>query len=202
MIELYSGSTSNGVRANIAMIESGLPFRYHRIDLSKGEQKTPEFLAVNPQGQIPALIDDDCEGERLTLAQSAAILIYLAEKSGTMLPRAAAARARTLQWVLFAASDLGPAFGAGMVLGADKETNATAIRTMRDRAATLLGRIDGRLATSRHLAGDDFTIADVAAYGNAWRMRGAGVDLSGLPNLLRWMGEIESRPGVVKALAL
>ncbi len=202
MIDLYSGSTSNGVRATIALVESGLPHRFHKIDLSKGEQRTPAFLAINPIGQIPALVDDDCEGGRLALAQSAAILIYLAEKSGTMLPSAAAARAEAIQWVLFAASDLGPAFSAAMILGADKEANATGIETMRGRATGMLGRLETRLGESRHLAGEDFTIADIAAFGNAWRMRGMGVDLSGFPNLLRWMAGIESRPAVARALAL
>ncbi|MFN8719755.1 MAG: glutathione S-transferase family protein [Rhodospirillales bacterium] len=202
MIDLYSGSTSNGVRTTIAVVESGLPYRFHRIDLSKGEQRTPAFLAVNPIGQIPALVDDDCEGGRLALAQSAAILIYIAEKSGTLLPRGAAAKAEAIQWVMFAASDLGPAFSAGMMLGSDKEANATAIQTMRNRATALLGQLETRLATASHLVGDAFTIADIAVYGNAWRMRGAGFDLSGFPNLLRWMADIESRPGVAKALAL
>lgn len=202
MIDLYSGNTSNGVRANIAMVESGLPYRYHKIDLSKGDQKTPDFLAINPVGQIPALVDDDCGGQRLALAQSAAIVIYLAEKSGTMLPASAAAKALAVQWVLFAASDLGPAFSAGMILGANKDANGTAIETMRGRATALLGRLDTRLGQSPYLAGDTYSIADVAAFGNAWRMRGAGVDLSGFPNLLRWMAGIESRPAVAKALAL
>ena len=112
MIDLYSGSTSNGVRTTIAVVESGLPYRFHRIDLSKGEQRTPAFLAVNPIGQIPALVDDDCEGGRLALAQSAAILIYIAEKSGTLLPRGAAAKAEAIQWVMFA---LGALIG-GMIL--------------------------------------------------------------------------------------
>jgi glutathione S-transferase len=89
-----------------------------------------------------------------------------------------------------------------MMLGSDKEDNATAIQTMRNRATALLGQLETRLATASHLVGDAFTIADIAVYGNVWRMRGAGFDLSGFPNLLRWMAGIESRPGVAKALAL
>jgi GSH-dependent disulfide-bond oxidoreductase len=202
MIDLYSGNTSNGVRATIAVVESGLPYRYHKIDLTKGDQKTAAFLAINPNGQIPALVDDDCQGERLALAQSAAILVHIAEKTGSLLPTTAAGKAKVMQWILFAASDLGPAFSAGIILGGDKEANAVAIQTMQGRAVGMLGQIDAQLATSRFLVGDTYTIADIAAFGNAWRMRGAGTDLSPFPHIVRWMAEIEQRPAVIKAISL
>jgi len=201
MIEVHSAPTSNGVRVQVGIEESGLPYRFVRVDLAAGDQKRPGHLALDPLGRIPVLVDPEGDdGRRLVLTQSAAILLHLAERSGRMLPASGAARARALEWLAFAATDLGAMFTAWVVVGADP-AHAAARGVLRDRALAFAGAVDRRLAGTRFLAGDDFTVADAAAFGNVWRMRSLGWEIPGA-DLARWEAEVAARPAVVRALAL
>jgi GST-like protein len=203
MIDLYTAGTGNGFRAAIVLAESGLPHRVHRIDLTKGEQKTPEFLKLNPAGTIPVLVDSDGPGgKELVLSQSGAITLYVAEKCGKFLPMGPARRALALQWFMQASTDVAPS--SGMIFQSasalpDKSPANTAFFENR-----LLGFL--RLC-DRQLAGQDFivgeiSVADLALY-PVVATRKALIDKAGdLENLSRWAAAMTARPGVQRGLKL
>ncbi len=203
MIDLYTAGTGNGFRAAIALAESGLPHRVHKIDLTKGEQKTPEFLARNPAGAIPVLVDTDGpDGQPLTLCQSGAIVLYLAEKSGKFLPSDTAHRALALQWFMQASTDVAPSSSMIHMSGGalpDKSPANTAFFENR-----LLGFLRG---CDRQLAGRDFlvgeiSVADFALY-PVVATRKPLIDKAGdMPNLSRWATSMAARPGVQRGVAL
>ncbi len=196
-MDLYYAATGNGIRGAIMVAESGLPCTLHKLDLSKGETKTPQFLAINPAGQIPVLVDGD-----LKLAQSAAITIYLAEKSGKLLPAAGAKRAKTFEAMMQVMTDLAPAASAIFMAGrmwADRQPEATA--AIEKRALDQFKVIDARLGRSAFLAGDECTIADIAAYPLVWRFKSTLDKHPPLANLARWSAVIAARPGVAKGIA-
>src|SRR3979411_2480643 len=143
MIELYAAGTSNGMRARIAVEECGLAYRFHPIDLQKGEQKAPGFLAMNPMGQIPVLVDSEGPGGKpLTLSQSTAILLYCAEKSGRCLPRDPAARAAMLQALMSASTDITPMLGALFTVIRSKDPHGPTADLFRSRVRTLFTLAD------------------------------------------------------------
>jgi GST-like protein len=197
MITLYTAATSNGLRPAIALAESGLPHTIRRIDLDKGDQQKPDFLALNPAAQIPVIVDDAAAGGPLTLTQSAAILIYVAEKSGTLLPTEVHGRARVLEAVATAMTDVYGPFNGLFHLHHNGRTPPSQIAQGFDgliRAA--LGRIDTTLAKSEWLAGD-FSIADIALYPTVWRLAGAlKRTYPDLANLQRWYKAFAARPAV------
>jgi GSH-dependent disulfide-bond oxidoreductase len=201
MIDLYTFDTSNGQRAAIALEECGLPYRTHRVDLAKGEQHAAPFLAVNPAGAIPAIFDPaGPDGKPLTLAQSGAIAIYAAEKSGRFLPRDPARRALALQWLMFAVTDC--AAGSAMLyyesaLLPDKSPANLAF--CEQRLLRLFRVADARLADREWLA-DELSIADFALY-PICAVRRKLVDAAGdLRHLARWMAALAARPGVVRGM--
>jgi GSH-dependent disulfide-bond oxidoreductase len=201
MIELYTFETSNGRRAAVALAECGLPYRVHRVDLTKGEQKTPEFLAINPAGAIPVIVDPDGPGGKpITIAQSGAIEIYAAEKAARFLPRDPARRALALQWVMFAVTDVAPAsmnvFFESALLPEKSEANAT---FASERLLRFFRVADGRLAGREWLV-DELSIADLALY-PVCALRRSTIEAAGLPNLLRWMAVLAERPAIAKAMA-
>ena len=204
MIRLYTAATSNGLRPAIALAESGLPHTIHKIDLAKGEQQTPAFLAMNPAGQIPVIVDDEAPGGPLTLTESAAILIYVAEKSGTLLPTEPHGRARVLEALANAMTDVYGPFNGLFHLHHNGRTPPSQIAQVFDgliRAA--LGRVDARLAKSPWLAGDAFSIADIALYPTVWRLDGAlKRTYPDLANLQRWYKAFAARPGVQLGVSL
>jgi GSH-dependent disulfide-bond oxidoreductase len=203
MIDLYTAGTGNGFRASVALAESGLPHRVHVIDLAKGEQKTPEFLKRNPAGAIPVLVDGEGPGgAELTLCQSGAIVLYLAEKCGKFLPTDPARRALVLQWFMQATTDVAPSSGMIFLSGGalpDKSPANTAFFENR-----LLGFLR---ACDRQLAGKDFlvgeiSVADLALY-PVVATRKALVDKAGdMPNLSRWAAAMAARPGVQRGMTL
>jgi GSH-dependent disulfide-bond oxidoreductase len=167
-LQLYSLPTPNGVKVSIMLEETGLPYEPHLVDFATNEQQSAEFRSLNPYGKIPAILDPNGPGGRsLTLFESGAILIYLAERTGQFLPRDGAARYQTLQWLMFQMGGIGPLFGQ---LGffhkfAGKDY---ADKRPRDRyvaeARRLLAVLEGRLATGTWLMGEDYTIADIAVF--------------------------------------
>jgi GST-like protein len=208
-IQLYSLPTPNGVKASIMLEETGLPYEAHRVGFDTQDQLSPEFLSLNPNNKIPAILDPNGpEGKPLALFESGAILIYLADKSGQLLPRDAAARYETLQWLMFQMGGIGPMFGQ---LGffhkfAGKEYED---KRPRDRYAAesrrLLGVLDQRLAGREWIMGDTYTIADIATFPWVRNLIGfydAGtlVGIDGFAHVKRALAGFVARPAVARGL--
>lgn len=208
-LQLYSLPTPNGVKVSILLEELGLPYEVHLVDISKDETWTPEFLSLNPNGKIPAIIDPDGPGGKpLPLFESGAILVYLAEKAGRFLPTDPAARYETLQWVFFQMAAIGPMFGQ---VGFFHKYAGSAFedKRPRDRYAAesrrLLGVLEGRLKGRAWIMGDDYTIADIAILGwvrNLVEHYGAGelVGYADFPHVAAWLARGLARPAVQRGL--
>jgi GSH-dependent disulfide-bond oxidoreductase len=203
VIDLYAAGTSNGMRARIALEECGLAYTFHPVALDKGEHKTPQFLAMNPNGQIPVIVDRDGPGGKpLTLSQSTAILLYCAEKAGKFVPQDSAARAATLEALMVASTDVTPIFGACFGLMRSKEPHAPSIQVFKDRLRAFFKVWDDKLARRKYAAGDEVTIADFSLYAGYARMKGAVPELlEGLANVARWAKEMAARPAIQRATA-
>ncbi len=208
-LQLYSLPTPNGVKVSIMLEELGLPYEVHLVDISKDETWTPEFLSLNPNGKIPAIIDPDGPGGKpLPLFESGAILVYLAEKSGRFLPTDPAARYETLQWVFFQMAAIGPMFGQvgffHKYAGREFEDKRPRDRYVAE-SRRLLGVLEGRLKDRRWIMGDDYTIADIAILGwvrNLVEHYGAG-DLVGyddFTHVAAWLARGLARPAVQRGL--
>jgi GST-like protein len=203
MIELYAAGTGNGQRGAIALEETGLPYRLIRIDLTKGEQRTPEFLARNPMGQIPVIVDTGAPGGKpITLSQSSAIMLYAAEKSGQYLPKDPARRWKAIEWLLNVCTDIAPSSGSIFQMAvAAKEKVPSSIEHFENRLLRYLRVCDGQLKSREYLT-DEITIADFALY-PVTAARKPLIDKAGdLPNLTRWMGAMAARPAIQKAMGL
>jgi len=201
MIDLYAAGTSNGMRARIAVEECGLAYRFHPIDIQKGEHKLPGFLAMNPMGQIPVLVDNEGPGGRpLTLSQSTAILVYCAEKSGRFLPRDPAARAAMLQALMSASTDITPMLGALFSVIRSKEPHGPTADLFRSRVRGYFKVWDDYLGAREYCAGSELTIADLSLYAGYARAKGTVPETcEGLPNLERWAKELGGRPAIQRA---
>ena len=204
MIDLYAAGTSNGMRARIALEECGLKYNWHPIDLMKGEHKTPQFLALNPDAQIPVIVDSEAPGgKKITLTQSSAIMMYCAEKSGKFIPSDPAKKAAMLEAYMSASTDITPMFGTVNNILRAKEPHVPTAERFKERLKGYFKVWDDRLARRKYAAGDEVTIADFSLYAGYWRTRGALPDVvAGLPNLERWAAEIGARPGIQRALKI
>jgi GSH-dependent disulfide-bond oxidoreductase len=202
MIDLYAAGTANGMRARIALEECGLPYTFHPVDLTKGEQKAPSFLTMNPNGQIPVIVDPDGPGGNpVTVSQSVAVLLYCAEKSGKFLPKDPATRPAFWQALMSAASDMSTMVTAIITLSRSKEQHGPAIEIFKTMWKNYVKVWDARLGKQRYAAGNEVTIADFALYGAIGRMRNVQPALlEGFANVVRWADEIAARPGVQRAL--
>lgn len=197
MIEVYAFATPNSVKVPIALEELGLDYALSGVNVRKGEQKAADFVALNPNAKVPVLVDGP-----LVLTESAAILVYLAEKTGRLLPASGEGRARVFEQLFFHASGLGPAFGqAGFFKKQAAEPQPLAIARFEAEAARTAGMLDLALSTREFVAGDEFTIADIAHFGWLWRRAFAEVDIAALPHLSRWVAATEARPAVQRAIA-
>ena len=203
MIDLYTWTTPNGRKASIMLEEVGLPYTVHPINIGKGDQHTPDFLRINPNNKIPAIVDHDGpDGQPVTVFESGAILIYLAEKTGRLLPKDGADRAAALQWLMFQMGGVGPMFGqVGHFKMAAPEPNPYAEKRYTDESLRLLGVMDGRLTDAPYLAGA-YSIADIATYPWILAGRRLGLDLEAFGNVSRWLEAIGERPAVVKGMAV
>ncbi len=202
MIDLYAAGTSNGMRARIALEECGLPYKLNFIDLAKGENRTPQFLAMNPNGQIPVIVDHEGPGGKpVTLSQSTAILLYCAEKSGKFLPKDPATRPAMLQALMSASTDVTPIFGALTATVRAKEPHPPTVQIFKDRLRSFFKVWDGQLAKTKYAAGGEITVADLSLLAGWLRTKGAQPELvEGMPNLTRWGEELSARPAVQRAL--
>lgn len=202
MLDVYAFATPNSIKVPIALEELGLDYALHGVNVRKGEQKMPDFLALNPNAKVPILVDSDAENGRLVLTESAAILVYLAERTGKLLPASGEGRARVFEQLFFHASGLSPAFGqSGFFQRFAAEPQPIAIERFSSEAKRTVAVLDDVLATRRFVAGDAFTIADIAHFGWLWRREFAGVGLEDTPNVVCWYAEVEGRPAVQRAIA-
>ena len=202
MIDLYAAGTSNGMRARIGLEECGLPYTFHPVDLAKGGNRTPEFLAMNPNGEIPVIVDSDGPGgKKLTLSQSIAILEYCAGKAGKFIPTDPAARPAFLQAFMGAATDMGPLLGTIFGIVRSKEPHQPTLAMFEGRWKNYLKVWDKTLAGRKFAAGSEVTIADFALYGTLARAKNVLPAICGdVPNVDRWLGEIGSRPATQRAM--
>ena len=210
-LQLYSLNTPNGVKASIMLEETGLPYEAHLVSFDSGDQKTPEFMSLNPYGKIPAIIDPNGpSGRPLPLFESGAILIYLAEKTDRFLPRDANARYETIQWLMFQVGGVGPMFGQvgffHKFAGREFEDKRPRDRYVGE-ARRLLGVLNARLEGRTWLMGEEYTIADIAIFPwvrNLIGFYGAGelVGIGDFPNVTRTLEHFLTRPAVVKGLEI
>lgn len=198
-IQLYTWQTPNGHKASIMLEETGLPYEVHVVDIERGEQREPAFLALNPNNKIPVITDPD---RGRTVFESGAILTYLAERSGKLLPADAGERLTALQWTLFQAAHLGPTLGQlwnYKIFAAEKIPYV--IGRFEAEAARVFRVLDGTLGRRSHLAGEAYGIADIMSW--PWIHAGLvhiGLDLEASPNLRRWYDAVAARPAVQRGL--
>ncbi|HEX6241723.1 MAG TPA: glutathione S-transferase N-terminal domain-containing protein [Polyangiales bacterium] len=198
MIELFTARTPNGFKVSIALEELGLPYTVRSIALDKGEQKEPWFLAINPNGRIPAIVDHG-NGD-FPVFESGAILIYLAERTGKLMPQDAAGRSRVLQWLMFQMGGVGPMMGqANVFVRYAPERIEYAIGRYQRETRRLFEVLNGQLAKGQYLAGD-YSIADIATYPWARSYEWSQVSIEGLTHLKRWLDELGARPAVQRGL--
>jgi GST-like protein len=203
MIELYTWKTPNGFKISIALEELGLLYEVHPVRIGAGEQFKPEFLAISPNNKIPAIVDTEGPGNRrLSVFESGAILIYLAEKTGRLLPKDPAGRIAALEWVMFQMASIGPMLGqAHHFRTYAPEKIPYAIDRYTNEARRLYGVLDRRLAQVEYLAGE-YSIADIATYPWLRAPDRQGVELGEYPNVARWRDAVAARPAVVRGLAV
>ena len=204
MIDLHTTATANGYKASIMLEEVGLPYRVIDYDLGKGEHMKPGYLALNPVGRVPAIVDHDVPDAPLSVYGTSAILLYLAEKTGRLLPSSAAGRARTYEWLGIVSGDIGPAYSGQFVFNViAPEKDAWAIDFYDRLCLRLLAPMESRLGASRFLVGDMYSIADVIAYPvAAVSMKRFPGGLDGHPHIARWAAEVGARPAVQRGMKI
>ncbi|MBS1019212.1 glutathione S-transferase N-terminal domain-containing protein [Gluconobacter cerinus] len=199
MLDVYAFATPNSVKVTIALEELDLPYTLHGVNVRKGEQKTPEFLALNPNGKVPVLVETE---QAFSLTESAAILVFLAEKTGRLLPTQGEARARVFEQLFFHASGLSPAFGqSGFFQRFAATPEPIALERFSTEANRTLHVLDTVLEKNWFVAGNEFTIADIAHFGWLWRRGFPNITLDDTPHVARWYADIESRPAVQRGIA-
>ena len=200
MMELYTDSSPNGFKATIALAELGLPYRLRHVRIEQGEHRLPAFLALNPHGRIPVLVDHDTG---ITVFESAAILLYLAEKTGRLLPAQPQQRWAAITWLAFHAASMGPMLGQRVHFEiAQGGANAAATAHFRQLSEAALATMDGRLADNAYLAGDEYSIADIASFGWLHIAQLVGFDFSAWPHLGAWYARVAARPAVQLGVTL
>ncbi len=202
MIDLYTWPTPNGHKIHIMLEEVGLPYKVIPINIGAGDQFDPEFLKISPNNKMPAMVDPEGpDGKPISLFESGAMLIYLAEKTGQFLPKEARARYGVLQWLMFQMGGVGPMLGqAHHFRQYAPEQIAYAVERYTNEANRLYGVMDRRLQDSAYLAGDDYSIADIATWPWLRRPERQGVEVEDYPALARWRAEIGERPAVKRGV--
>lgn len=194
MITLYTSGTPNGRKASITLEELDLEYRVHHIQMHRLEQKEPWYLKINPNGRIPTIVDH--ENDDFAVFESGAIMIYLAEKTGRLMPQDVKGRSLVLQWLMFQMGGVGPMMGqANVFFRYAPEKIQYAIDRYQRECRRLFEVLDKRLADNEYLAGD-YSIADIANYAWAYTYQWSGIDIDGLDHLVRWMTQIGEREGV------
>jgi GST-like protein len=207
MIDLYTWTTPNGRKISVMLEEVGLPYKVIPVNLQKDEQSTPEFTAINPNRKIPAIVDHDVAGGPLTIFESGAILVYLAEKTGQFLPRDVRGRAAVMQWLMYQMSHVGPIIGqVGHFVNQAPEKIPYAIQRFVNESVRIIGVLNTGLAGHEYLTGD-YSIADIATY--PWVVAAWGPFQSMMPekvgelgNVRRWLDTVGARPAVQRGMAV
>jgi GST-like protein len=202
VIDLYTWGTPNGRKVSVMLEECGLTYNVHPIDIGKGDQFKPEFVAIDPNSKIPAIVDSEGpDGKPFPLFESGAILIYLSGKTGKFLPASTSGKYVALQWLMFQMGGVGPFFGqVHHFLRAAKEQVPYAIDRYVKEKDRLYGVLDKRLGEAKYLAGDQYTIADIATYPWVARYEWHKTDLNQFPNVKRWFDAISQRPAVQRGM--
>jgi glutathione S-transferase len=207
MIDLYTASTPNGWKASVALEELALPYTVHAIDLAAGEQKTEAYLRLNPNGRTPVIVDRDAagadgKGGDFTVFESGAILLYLAEKTGRLMPTDAKGRSLVTQWLMFQMGGIGPMMGqANVFFRYFPEKIQPAIDRYQNESRRLFEVLERRLAESEWLAGD-YSIADIANWCWVRTYKWSGVSIEGLPHLRRWLDAMRARPACQRGIEI
>jgi len=200
MLNLYTDSSPNGYKATIALEELDLPYRLHHVRIAQGEHRQPDFLALNPHGRIPVLTDDETG---VALFESAAILLYLAEKTGRLLPADTRGRWEAIKWLQFHSSSVGPIIGQRVNFEVfDKARNPAALERYQRLTEDAFTVLDRRLADHPYLAGDAYSIADIAHFGWSHIARIIDFDFSHHRHLSAWHERVAARPAVAKGITL
>jgi GSH-dependent disulfide-bond oxidoreductase len=201
MLDLYTWTTPNGRKVSIMLEELALPYRVHPINIGKGEQFAPDYVAINPNGKIPSLVDPDGpDGSPVAMMESGAILIYLADKTGSLLAKRGRGRYLALQWLMFQMGGVGPIFGqVHHFLRAAKEPVPYAIERYTKETQRLYGVLNARLQDHEYLAGE-YSIADIATYPWVARYEWHKTNLADFPHVKRWFDAISARPAVQRGM--
>ncbi|MGE5652017.1 MAG: glutathione binding-like protein [Bacillota bacterium] len=202
MIDVYSAATPNGHKIHIMLEECGLPYRVHHINIGEGDQFKPEFLAISPNNKIPAIVDaDGPDGKPMSLFESGAILVYLASKTGKFLGNTDRQKFVTLQWLMFQMGGVGPMLGQAHHFRIYAPENIEyAVNRYTNEAHRLYGVIDRQLSKNAYLAGDEYTIADIATFPWLRSWKNQGIEWADFPNAKRWFDEISERPAVKRGV--
>jgi GST-like protein len=204
MIDVYSWATPNGHKVHIMLEECGLPYRVHPVNIGAGDQFKPEFLKISPNNKIPAIVDSDGpDGQPISLFESGAILIYLASKTGKFLPSSDRGKYEMLQWLMFQMGGVGPMLGQAhhfRIYAPEKIEYA--ITRYTNEAKRLYGVMDKQLATHKFIAGDSYTIADMAIFPWLRSWQNQGIDWSDYPHLKKWFDGIAARAAVQRGVAI
>lgn len=202
MIEIFAFTTPNSVKVPIALEEMGLDYRLVPVNLRQGEQKTAAFKEMNLNAKVPVLVDraPRSEDSKVVLSESAAILVYLAEKSGQLLPTEGARRGKVFEQLFFHASGLSPAFLQAFLVSIQSPPQPEARERALAEVDRALGVLNLLLEHHKYVAGDEYSIADIAHFGWIWRHQAIGASLDKFPDVLRWYGEVSARSAVVAAI--
>lgn len=201
MIELYTAATPNGHKISIALEEMGLPYHVFAFDLATKKQKEPAFTVISPNGRIPAIVDKS--NDDFPVFESGAILLYLAEKTGLFLPEDLKARSKVIQWLMFQMGGVGPMMGqANVFFRYSPEKIQPAIDRYQNEGRRLFEVMNTQLQHNRYLAGEEYSIADIATWPWVRNYEWSGISVDGLGHLQRWLAEIAQRPAVIRGLAV
>ena len=202
MIDVYSWATPNGHKVHIMLEECGLPYRAHAVNIGAGDQFKPEFLKISPNNKIPALVDSEGpDGRPISLFESGAILVYLAGKTGKFLPKSDRDKYEVLQWLMFQMGGVGPMLGQAhhfRIYAPEKIEYA--VNRYTNEAKRLYGVMDKQVSRQAYIAGDEYTIADIAIYPWLRSWKNQGIDWADYPHLKRWFDRIEARPAVQRGV--
>src|SRR5437016_1829543 len=204
MIDVYSWATPNGHKVHIMLEECGLPYRAHAVDIGAGDQFNPDFLSISPNNKIPAIVDEHGpDGKPISLFESGAILLYLASKTGRFLGNTDRERFKTLEWLMFQMGGVGPMLGQAhhFRIYAPEQIEC-AVKRYTNEAHRLYSVIDKQLSQHAYLAGNEYTIADIATFPWLRSWKNQGIELSEFPYLLEWFNGISERPAVKRGVEL
>jgi len=205
MIDLHYWTTPNGHKVTMFLEETGTPYKIFPVNIGKGEQFKADFLAISPNNRIPAMVDHDPPGggKPLAVFESGAILVYLAEKTGKLLPAEPKARSRVLQWLMFQMGGVGPMMGqANVFFRYAPEKIPYAIERYQRESRRLFEVLERQLKDSKYIANDEYSIADIALHSWVAGYEWSGVSIEGLPGLKRWLDLVGARPAVIKGRAV